>query len=120
MSSVIEIVRRQKENYKEGEIFQDVYFSIVKTCRNVACDHVASNSIKPFVSSSTDPQQQWFIIWKTVGRLETNDKTFFQQMLKMMSTCDAEDEEIYYDQYLMMLEDIMKLLKTKLILFKTC
>ena len=34
-SSVIEIVRRQKETYIEGEIYQDVYFSIVKAWRNV-------------------------------------------------------------------------------------
>ena len=36
-----------------------------------------------------------------------------------MLTCDANEKEIYYHQCLMMFEDIMKLLKTKLISFKT-
>ena len=119
MSNLIEIVRRQKETYIEGETYQDVYFFIVKAWRNVVCEHVACNGIKPFVSSTTDPQQQWFVIWKAVTRFQRKDKTFFQHMLKIMSTCDANEEEIYYHQYLMMLEDIMKLLKTKLISFKT-
>ena len=109
----------KKETYIEEEIYQDVYFSIVKAWKNVVCEHVAFNGIKPFVSSSTDPQQQWFVIWKAVTRLQKKDKTFFQHILKVMSTCDANEEEIYYHQYKMMLEDIMKLLKTKLISFKT-
>ena len=109
--SVIEIVRQQKESLVEGEIYQDVYFSIVKAWRNVVCDHVSCNAIKPFVSSMTNPQQQWFGIWKAVSRLQRKDKSHFQQLLKMMSTCDAKEEEIYYYQYLMMLEDFMKLLK---------
>ena len=77
---------------------------------------MACNAIKPYVFSTTE--RQWFVIWKAVTRLQIKDKTFFQQMLKMMSTCDAKEEEIYYHQYLMMLEDIMKLLKTKLFFFK--
>ena len=76
---------------------------------------MACNAIKPFVPSTTDPQQQWFVIWKAVTRLQRKDKTYFKHMLKMMSTCDTKDDEIYYYQYLMMLED--KLLKTKLIHF---
>ena len=86
MSNVIEIVRRRKETYIEGEIYQDVYFCIVKAWRDVVCEHVTCNAIKPFVSSTTDPQQQWFVLWKAVTRLQRKDKTFFHHMLKMMST----------------------------------
>ena len=96
MSKVIEIVRRRKETYIEGEIYQDVYFCIVKAWRDVVCEYVTCNAIKPFVSSTTDPQHLWFVIWKANTRLQRKDKTFFQHMLKMMSTCDANEEENYY------------------------
>ena len=82
MSNVIEIVRRQKETYIEGEIYQDVYFSIFKAWRNVVCEQLACNDIKPFVSSTTDPQQQWFVIWKAVTRLQEKTRLSSNTCLK--------------------------------------
>ena len=82
MSSVIEIVRRQKEIYKEGEIYQDRYFSIVKAWRNVVCDHLACNTIKPFVSSTSDSQHQRFVIWKAVTRLQKKTRLSSNTCLK--------------------------------------